>query len=80
MHFGSSQELGGSLIGLWHFDCQTSDGLGLPMDFAKKEPGVLIQNSLVLTFGRCLRKELEQPKGNNNSIYFDCWRTTVGRT
>ncbi len=50
------------------------------MDFEKKEPGVLIQNSLVLTFGRCLQKELEQPKGNSNSIYIDRWRTTVGRT
>ncbi len=50
------------------------------MDFEKKKPGVLKQNSLVLSFGRCLQKELEQPKGNSNSVYIDCWWTTVGRT
>ncbi len=86
------RDLGCTLLHRWNLEVlslvlgsrngQTADGLGLPMDFAKKEPGVLIQISLVLTFGRCLQKELEQPKGNNKSIYiyFDRWRTTVGRT
>ena len=33
LHFGSTLDIGGFLIGLWQLDCRTADGLGLPMDF-----------------------------------------------